>query len=285
MQVSGRRALLGFAAGAVAVAGVLTALAAADGPPVLALVPSAEATCLAAGPYQAPRPGSVGLPPGTGLCHSGPLTITRAGTVLDGWDVRGGIVVAAPDVVVRRSRITGDGSMPYGVTTTPSGSVRIEDSTLTGDFPRAALGENRWSAERVEITRVTGDGAHLGQRARLCNSTVHDLEPGPGVHPDAVVVSGAAGDVLVQDSIVQGAPDTGSAVHLDPRPGGGPVVLRGNTLGGGRWTLRQDADAAGEVWISGNRFRRDFAERPLQVPPGPVVVGNSFVDGGLLPPA
>lgn len=302
----GARTGLGLATLALALSGVV---AATDGvrfsTATMSPAPVAAAvTCSAAGPYRAPEPGSTGLPPGLDLCPGGPLTVTTPGAVLDGWDVVGGIVVDATDVVVRRSRISGDGILPYGISTTPAGSVRIEDTTLTGDFTRAAVGGDRWTGERIEITGVTHDGAHLGDGARLRNSTVHSFRPDPGVTADAVVLSGTA-PVLEDNRIDLGAgpltrtvageaapasvPGRGSAVLLAPDGSGeraeGPLVIRGNVLGGGRYTVAQDPSAAepADVWITDNRFRRDAEQGPLRVSPRAVLTGNGYVDGGPLP--
>jgi hypothetical protein len=289
------RAGLGFATCALAVAGVVVAT---DGstfpalePPVVALAPAAAALeCAAAGPYEAPERGSVGVPAGLRLCPTAARTITAAGAVLDGWEIRGGVVVDAPEVVVRRSRVIGDGTQPFGIVTTDRGSVRIEDVTLTGDFPEAAIGGARWSGERLDITGVTGDGARLGESARLRNSTVHDFATPPGREASALVVQGSGRDVLVEDNDVDvgSGPGRGSAVLLVPdrtaERGEGPIVIRGNVLGGGRYTLREDEPGTpSDVRISGNRFRRDAEEAPLRVSRRAVLEDNSYLDGAGLP--
>ncbi len=260
----------------VAVAGIVVAT---DGstfpggyPTTVALAPAAAVVCSSVGPYRTPDPDSVGLPPELGLCPSGPVTVTADGTVLDGWDVRGGIVVEAADVVVRRSRITGDGGAAYGVRTVGRGSVRIEDTTITGDFPEAGIGEDHWTAERVDVTGVTRDGARVGSGATLRNSWLHDFAPVPDRDSHALAL--VAPDAVVEDNRVDmgTGPGHGSAVLIangrDDRRRG-QVLIRGNVLGGGDFTLRQDHDGRPvEVRISGNRFRRDAATRAAAGRPG-----------------
>lgn len=282
------RAVLGLAAFAIGVAGVVVATEGSTFPAGLAtvgLAPKAQTTCLAVGGYVAPAPGSTGLPPGLALCAGGPVVVTQAGAVLDGWDLRGGVVVDAPGVVVRRSRITGDGVTPFGVMTTPAGTVRIEDTTLTGDFPQAAIGDGRWTAERIEIIGVTHDGARLGDGARLRNSTLHDFVPATGSVGNGLVVHGE--DVRVEDNRVMPGPVAGSAVRVVSSAGKRPVVICGNVLGGGEYTVREDAgDPAGvpvQVRITDNRFRPDAARGPLNVSDTVVLDDNTFVDGRPLP--
>jgi hypothetical protein len=288
------RAGLGLSACVLAVAGVVVATEGTTfpvAPPIVALAPAVAAIeCAAAGPYEAPERGSVGVPAGLELCQSAARTVTVAGAVLDGWEIRGGVVVDAPEVVVRRSRIVGDGSQPFGIRTTDRGSVRIEDVTLTGDFPEAAIGGDRWSGERVEISQVTGDGARLGESSRLRNSSVHDFATAPDRQASALVVRGTGGDVLVEDNRVElgSGPGRDSAVLLDPEEpaerADGPILIRGNVLGGGRCTVRQDEPgAAPDVRITGNRFRRDAEEAPLRVSRQTVLEDNVYVDGARLP--
>lgn len=287
------RAGLAFGSCVLAVAGVVVATEGTTfpggPPPTVTLAPAAAvAECAAVGPYRPPERGSVGVPAGLALCSSPAMTITDPGAVLDGWEVRGGIVVDAPDVVIRRSRVIGDGSLPFGIRTTGGGSVRIDDVTLTGDFPEAAIGGDRWSGERIEITRVTGDGARLGESARLRNSTVHEFVTAPGREVSALVVRGTGRDVLVEDNRIELGSGAGrdSAVLLAPAEPAdraeGAVVIRGNVLGGGRYTLRQDRLAT-DVQISGNRFRRGTEEAPLRVSRRAVLEDNTYLDGAQLP--
>ncbi|MHA6793741.1 hypothetical protein ACVGVM_09525 [Pseudonocardia bannensis] len=300
MQGLGSRALavgrlgLAVATAGLALTGVLVAVTApGDADPVGRTVTAAAAVgCAASGAYHPPGPGSVGVPPGLRLCPSGSVTVTAADTVLDGLDVTGGIVVDAPGVVVRRSRITGNGSTPYGVSTTSAGSVRIEDTTITGAFSEAGIGDDAWTAERVEITRVSGDGARLGSRATLRNSRLHDLVPAAGRSTAALRLVAPGGDVLVENNRIEmgRGPGHDSAVLLAPAQRGrgetageGAVVIRGNLLGGGEYTLRQvpvSGGAVPDVRITGNQFRRDALAGPLQVPATSLLADNVFVDGG-----
>ncbi len=300
MRVLGsvKRATLAVAVLGLLVAGVVVATEASTfsgrSEAALALAPAAAAVgCVVSGPYLAPEQGSVGLPAGTALCATGPLIIGRPGTVIDGWDVRGGIVVDAADVLVRRSRITGDGASPYGIRTTERGSVRIEDTTVTGDFPEAGIGDSRWTAERVEISGVTHDGARLGPGATMRNSWLHDFDPAPGSESTALALLVPDGDVLVEDNRVEmgTGPGHGSALLIAPgrsgdRSGGGSVLIRGNVLGGGEYTVDQVTGASEltDMRLTGNRFQRGAGVQPLRVPASAVLVDNTFVDGGRITP-
>lgn len=282
MSVPGTgRISLALVAFAVGVSGVVMAT---DGvvfsplaapPATVTLAPVASTGCASAGPYVPPEMGSVGLPPSLRLCPGGPLTISVPGTVVDGMDLRGGVVVDAADVVVRRSRITGDGSAPYGIVTTDSGSVRIEDTTLTGRFTEAAVGGARWTAERVEIVGVTGDGAHVGEGSRLRASVLSRFAPGAEVDGLELL----APDVVVEDTTVRMDEGHRSAVLIAPADGDGSIVVRSNVLGGGEYTVHQPAGPAQDVHVVDNRFARDAGRAPLRIPPAAEASGNTFVDG------
>ena len=249
--------------------------------PVPAVTVPATHRCAATGAPTTPERGSVGLPPALRLCphraeSGGAVVIDQPGAVLDGWDLTGGIVVTVPGVVVQRSRITGDGSTDHGVATTGAGPVRVQDSTLTGRFRAAALGGARWTAERVEIVGVAGDGAHAGPGSRLLASVLSRFEPGPDV--DGVEVR--AGDVRVEDSTVWMGSGHRSAVHVAAtEPGDGPVLLRRNVLGGGEYTVVQPGPGRVRTELLGNRFARDAREGPLRLDPSAREAESAFLDG------
>jgi hypothetical protein len=254
--------------------------------------------CAETGPYAPPPPDSVGTPAGLRLCPvRAALEVRTPGAVLDGLDLTGGVVVAAPGVVVRRSRITGDGTTAAGVCTLEGGSVRIEDTTLTGEFTDAAVDGPDWVAERIEMAAVRADGARLGPGATLRNSWLHEFAPRPGRAVDAITLAAPEGDVLVEANRVRlgTGPGLGSAVLVDPTESArhesadeqrperrGPVVVRDNELGGGEYTLLRDAAAAplAVLRITGNRFHRDAGAAPLRVRGAAELRDNFFVDGG-----
>ncbi|GAA1858367.1 hypothetical protein GCM10009836_43220 [Pseudonocardia ailaonensis] len=283
------RPLLAALVAASAVGGIVVGAAGRSEP-----APPAVPTCAETGPYAAPPPRSVGTPAGLRLCPvRGVVEVRTPGAVLDGLDLAGAVVVAAPDVVVRRSRIAGDGSQPAGVRTLPGGSVRIEDTTLTGDFTDAALEGATWTAERVELTGLSADGAHLGPGTTLRNSLLHGFDPAPGREVDAVTVTAA--DALVEGNQVQlgSGPGRGSAVLISGPGSAGavhqsmelddpadPAVVRGNELAGGRFTLLATGPGDLPLQITGNRFRRDPATVPMRLRGAADLRDNVFTDGG-----
>lgn len=239
-------------------------------------------SCPLTGERTTPERGSLGLPPELRLCpRGGPLVVDEPDAVVDGWELHGGIVVTAPGVVVQRSRITGDGSTDYGVVTRGAGSVRVQDTTITGRFAEAAIGGARWTAERVEIVGVAADGAHAGPGSRLLSSALSRFEPGTGV--DGVEVR--AGDVVVEGTTVRMGRGHRSAVHIAPGADGpdeGEVVLRSNILGGGDYSVLQPESARAAVELVENRFAHDAASGPLRLPPTAHERDSAYTDGAPL---
>lgn len=285
--------MLALSAVALGVGGIVVATDGGGvlaGPAEVTVAPAAGAStdlsCSATGEWTAPERGSVGLPPGLRLCPeaadaSGPLTVDVPGALIDGWDLRGGLVVTAPGVVVQRSRITGDGSTDYGVVTAGEGTVRVQDSTITGRFAQAALGGSRWTAERVEIVGVAADGVHAGWGSRLISSVLSRFEP--GADTDGVDVR--AGDVVVEGTTVRMGRTHRSAVRIAPdddpagRADDDPIVLRDNVLGGGEYSVVQPGSARADVELVDNRFARDAARAPLRLPPAAHERGSTYTDG------
>ena len=117
-----------------------------------------------------PGPGNTGVPDGTKLTvHSGDLTVSKDGTVVDGLDIRGFLNIKASNVTVRRSVIHG------GVATGPGfkalvaayGDHRnfvIEDSTLVAANPPAG-----WTGSRA-ATSPPGGSTSPGSWTRRSSS-------------------------------------------------------------------------------------------------------------------
>ncbi|GAA3554055.1 hypothetical protein GCM10022222_42160 [Amycolatopsis ultiminotia] len=224
------------------------------------------------------------------------MTADRAGVVLSGLDLHGMLTVTAPDVVVRHSRFTGDGSTPWAIRTDGAGSVRIEDTVITGDYTDAGISYGNWSAVRVEISEMTNDGAKLGPHTTITDSWIHDFAPAPGAHSDGLQLTEDVGDIVVKNNRIDIGTGEGAnaAVFLSPdigseNPSAGPIRIEGNTLGGGGYTFYSVGGMHGarlqDVTLTGNTFRRDArfgAIYPTDFD-AHTVSGNVYADGSSVP--
>lgn len=242
-------------------------------------------------PASYPDETNTGVPPGTTLTPMSGTTITEAGTVIDGKDISGSLNIAAPDVTIRNSKIHGTGT--YGIRVLSGGnSVHIEDSEIYG-FEHGIVFAN-WTALRVNIHSMGVDGVKLGKNTRLEDSYIHDFVPIDGAHNDAAQLQDAsAANVVVRgnnlDIAAEGVksgyggnssiilkPDLGSTL------GAGGVLVEGNYLNGGNYTLYLVAGATGfelqDVTIRNNKWGRVHRYGPRSVKTPVAWENNTWAD-------
>lgn len=237
-----------------------------------------------------PGPHNTGVPPGTVLRSRDSLTVTRAGAVLDRLDISGRVVIKAPDVVIRRSKIHGDSTFGIQVV---SGNVTIEDSEIFG-FEHGIVFSN-WTARRVDIHSMTVDGVKLGKNTRLVDSYIHNFTPAPGAHADGAQLQDASARRVVvrRNTIDLASPGVNSgyggnsAIILKPDLGtlsaAGGVLVEGNYLNGGNYTLylvNSEDRKINQVTIRDNRFGRvhRYGARSVNTPC--IWTGNVWDDTG-----
>lgn len=235
-------------------------------------------------PASKPGPSNTGVPAGTVLTPAAGLTVTTPNQVLNGLDIHGEVVIQAPGVQIRNSRISGDDY--YGVLV-QSGSVTITDTEISG-FENAIAGDG-WTALRVNIHSVTGDGVKLGSGVTLRSSWIHDLTPAPGAHADGAQMQDGVTGLVVADNAIEPGDAANSAIFLAPDLGpttNGPVTITGNWLDGGGYALFCLDGANGRyvvrnITISGNRFGSTSGYGAARITVPVTFVGN--VDAAGLP--
>lgn len=246
--------------------------AAAPVPPAVqeTMVPSAV-------PSGPPGPSTTGVPAGTQLRRSGPLRITTPGTVIDGLDVSGSIVIAAPDVVIRNTRVTANSADVARVIegSDDAQNVMIEDVEVDG----AGLADIGVDVSRATLSRLdvhgANDGVRMGRDIVLQDSWVHDLVRKGELHPDAVQGISAK-DVQIIDNVLDPRATEGdlgnAAIMLSSDSGdmtSRNVVIRGNVLDGGNYSINisKAIDAQGFV-VDDNTFGGSARYGPVVTPDG-----------------
>jgi hypothetical protein len=212
-----------------------------------------------------PGPSNTGVPPGTRLRPSGTVVVTEPGTVIEGLDIAGTLDIRADDVVVRRTRIrsTGDDWTVVGIEGGLTGIV-IEDCEIDG------LGTSGWqdggttgiqgegaTVRRCDIHSV-GDGMKAGSNTIFENNWVHDLAAAGEPHYDGFQLDGGAENVAVRHNTIS-MPDQTGAVNVGNTFGPiSGVVIDGNLLAGGTYTVYVDGkfsdDPITGVSVTNNRF-------------------------------
>ncbi|MCH9815906.1 MAG: hypothetical protein K0U64_05555 [Actinomycetia bacterium] len=193
------------------------------------------------------RARSPGLPKETVLAPSSGFTVTTANQVIDGLDVQGSIQVDAPGVIIRNSRITGNGT-GNGIRVL-SGDVTIEDTEIA-NFANGIAYSN-WTARRVNVHSMTSDGVKLGSNVLLEDSWIHDLNPDSDAHADGGQVQTGVRNTIIRNNTIS-IGEGNSALFIAPSQGPnspGPVIIEGNHLDGGNFTIQVVDGNHGEYFI------------------------------------
>lgn len=220
-----------------------------------------------------PSSSNTGVPSGTKLTvHNGDLNITKAGTVIDGQDIRGLVKISAPNVTIKNSVIRGralTGIAPLINNLGGQSGLKIVDTEL---FPSTAspyamgiYGYN-FTATRVNIHGVI-DSIHLtGGNVVIEKSWLHDnlhysSDPNHGgspSHDDSIQIQ-KGDNIKVLNNNISGAFNSGIQITQDT----GKVsnfTFTGNYANGGGCTVNIAEKSYGPVQgvkIADNTFGRD----------------------------
>jgi hypothetical protein len=181
----------------------------------------------------APGGSSIGVPAGTALTPSGGLTIGTAGAVIDAREITGQVVVNAPNVTIRRSRIR---SNAMWVVDNNSTGLVIEDSEII-NRPVAGqpnchngIGNSSFTVQRTEITGCENAmNIDSPGNVTFVGNYVHDLDTtgpsyvwGNSPHTDGIQIGQAASNLVIRNN------------WIDPSPGSGitaPIIMYTPTSG------------------------------------------------------
>jgi hypothetical protein len=221
-------------------------------------------------PTPTPEPGAfpndltTGVPAGTILTPSGGMTIATAGTVVDSRDISGPVIVNAPNVTIRRSRIRTGAA--FNVVDNNSTGLTIEDSEIDG----SGGGHNGLWAQNATVRRVEFTGSENGinvageGNVTVQDSWIHDLDTSDGAHTDGIQFNQGAHDVRVLHNAID--PVSGTDGGTSPiimwdegSPQNQRVWIEDNLLlGEGSaftiYTPRQTGTA--DIYIRRNRLQR-----------------------------
>ncbi|MFT4165242.1 MAG: DUF4082 domain-containing protein [Microlunatus sp.] len=252
-----------------------------------------------------PGASNTGIPKGTVLSqYTGPMTITTAGTVIDAKEIRGVLVIAAPNVTVSRSKISG------GVDSdSSSASVTVSDSEVDGGQRMApALGYRNLTVLRSNVYGAQ-HSVLCGTNCRVESSWLHDqyLPSNSDWHVNAFLSNGGSGVQLIgntfyctpSDNAVTGGCTADVSFFGDYAPVTN-VTVKGNlfkaTPGGYCGTFGYNASktygkAAANISVTDNVFERGSNGKcgywgPVTgFPNGNTWSNNRWADGGTIAPA
>jgi len=218
-----------------------------------------------------PSSTDTGVPPGTALkVHNGDLSITKDGTIVEGFDIKGSVYVKANNVTIKKSMIRGGpaSKSQQGIVVSWWGNtnVRVEDSTIRADYPsywQDGISGGNITATRLDISRVVDSFKIIGGNVSLTNSWLHDnahFSPDPNqsdnqTHDDGIQVTGGK-NIAISGNTIEGAHN--SALMIGQGKTVANVTISNNWLGGGGCTVNVTQSGVGtpiqEMAIKNNQF-------------------------------
>lgn len=246
---------------------------------------------------------NTGVPAGTDLTNSGPITTSHDGQVIQNLKITGTVLVKNAGVVIRNCEIVGSGNS-FGVElfTGASGTV-IQDSTIHGvnqGKSRLMYGifdYNGANAAGLTVQRVNAYWiSHDVQveQGVIADSYFHDMGFVPGDHTEPIGSwGGSKGQLTIHHNTILNDQDQTAAIYLTAQYGNEVNrTVTDNLLAGGGYTIYGGARSGGystaNIVITGNQFsNRYFPKAGSYGPaayytasdPGNVWSGNTWADG------
>ena len=238
-----------------------------------------------------PDASSTGVPSGATLTPGGGLTINAAGAVVDGREITGAVVVNAPNVTIRNSRIRSNARS--GIQNNSTGLV-IEDVEVDcgNAVGRTAITTRDYTARRVNAHGCENVFWAEGN-VLIEDSYIHgpvDYDPVLDPHTDSVQIPAGASNITIRHNTIYGNYVSRSSFGNSAIMMGGNtsnIAVRNNLLAGGGYTVycNQGGGGAGNSVVD-NRFSRIFVATVggfgpwLGCADEPVVSGNVFHETG-----
>ncbi|BDZ46235.1 hypothetical protein [Naasia aerilata] len=238
-----------------------------------------------------------GVPAGTTLrLVTGDQTITTPGTVLDGLDIHGRVIVKAANVTIKNSIIRGtDAGGKYGLVDNMSGSVglKIYDSEIVATNPNWTVnGIMGWNFElhRVNIHNTVDQVSIAGSNVLVADSWLHgnlwyanDPDHTDGSHDDNIET--VVGDnIVITGNVLEGA--SNAAIMITQGRGlMSNVTIANNRMDNGDCTVNVSTKGKGPIAgfsVTGNVFGLNTTIKRCAVysPDSPIAMsGNTYTDG------
>ena len=203
---------------------------------------------------------------------NGDVRITTAGMVIDGQDIRGRVIVQAPNVTIRNSIIRGpaEGFTKPGFLVTNWGypNLQITDTEIAATTATSAINGiagNNYTLTRVDIHNVIDSTNILGDNVTIQNSWLHDnlfylhdpIWNGDSSHSDSIQIQNGA-NIIIRDNLIDAGYNAGVQVTQDRGPMSN-FSFTGNVADGGGCTINIAEGKYGPpqgVSIAQNKFGR-----------------------------
>lgn len=239
---------------------------------------------------------NTGPPSGLTLKPSGPLVIDTPGSVIQGLDISGNVVIKASNVTLLNSRIR---STDYYVVRIEKGlkGVVVQNCEIDnqGAGGTGATGQGKFIANNIH---GAADGINVWDDDTLIQDNyIHGMAGPPSAHFDSIQADGAFKNLTIEHNTVINEHGQTSAIMLDNY--WGPidnVKINNNLLIGGGYTVYINESAKGTAGQPGPVTNVSFTNNILvkgyygyldlrtQLGNKPVISGNvDKLTGALLP--
>ena len=208
-----------------------------------------------------PDASNTGVKAGVTLKSSGSITVNTPGTVISGLDIKGMLIINAPNVTVENCRITADGWAVVKIKDGVSGTI-IRDCEINGTGSNNDGQQGIWGSGtflRNDIFNVengiTLDG---GAPTVIQDNYIHNLKASGSPHYDGIQMDGGISNVVISHNTIFNSWGAAGAIMMDNDFGPiSNIKIENNHLAGGSFTIYADgkfssSDSISGVVISGN---------------------------------
>ena len=204
-----------------------------------------------------PDASNTGVPAGTKLTTvDGDMEVRSAGTVISNKNIKGCITVLAPNVTIKDTKISCPGY--YGVlfdSSTKGSGLLIEDVEIDClDTNTTGVASHGLTARRLNIHGCE-NGFSIDNTSTVEDSYMHDFYQGATGHADGIQLEGGA-DITITHNTILDLIGT-SAIISDPSRNSN-VLVSGNLMAGGSYTLYCPRDSSTNYRVIGNRFSKMY---------------------------
>lgn len=189
---------------------------------------------------------NTGVSAGVTLKASGPLVINTPGAVIRGLDIKGDVVINAPNVTLIDCKISSDSFavvlIKKGVTGVTVQNCEIDNQGVGG---QGIAGQGTFIANNIY---GVADGIDVrGDNTLIQDNYIHDMRGTPGSHYDGIQADGNFSNLTIRHNTVINDHTQTAAIMLDNYWGPiNNVVIDNNLLIGGGYTVYINEMASGQ---------------------------------------
>jgi hypothetical protein len=237
-----------------------------------------------------PDASNTGVRPGTVLKPSGSITISTPGAVVTDLDVQGSVLITAPNVTFKNSRVRSTAAWVINVRDA-SLNATIEDVEIDGlnTTPQAVgIGWSGFTARRVNCHNIE-DCVRAGDNILVEDSYMHDLWYGATSHNDGTQSTGGSHIVIRHNTCLIPNNENACVILKTDQGKIDDVLVDNNNFDGGTYTFYSRIGQATygtptNVRMTNNRVGRHYVYGVKDFD-GPVTwTGNYWADTGALIP-